>query len=197
MADHHHTARARLLDILRAKSVFHGEFTLASGAKSAFYIDCRLTTLDGEGACLIGDLMLAAIREKAAELNASVAGAGGLTLGADPIALATAMASHRAGENPPLQAFVVRKEPKGHGKGRQIEGGFRDGDTVVAIDDVITTGGSTLKAVDAIRASGGNVAFVAVLVERTGDGRANIEAAGLPVVALFTQEELLGAGDAG
>ena len=191
MANDKLCARDRLLEILKDKSVFHGDFTLASGAKSSFYIDCRLTTLNGEGATLIGELMLAAIREKAIALGVDVAGAGGLTLGADPISLATAMASHRAGEAVPLQAFVVRKEAKGHGKGKQVEGGFTEGDTVVAIDDVITTGGSTLKAVEAIEKAGGKVSFVAVLVERGGSGRENIEATGLPVVSLFSQDELL------
>ncbi|MEZ5327637.1 MAG: orotate phosphoribosyltransferase [Verrucomicrobiales bacterium] len=191
MANDTSSKRARLLEILKEKSVFHGNFTLASGARSSYYIDCRLTTFDAEGACLIGELMLPAIRAKAAELGVNVSASGGLTLGADPIALATAMAAHRAGEAEPLQAFVVRKEPKGHGKGKQVEGGFTSGDTVVVIDDVITTGGSTLKAVDAMKAAGGNVAFVAVLVERGGTGRETIEAAGLPVISLFNQDELL------
>lgn len=191
MANDTSSKRARLLEILKQKSVFYGDFTLASGAKSPYYIDCRLTTFDAEGACLIGELMLPAIREKAAEMGVQVSASGGLTLGSDPIALATAMAAHRAGETQPLQAFVVRKEPKEHGKGKQVEGSFTSGDTVVVIDDVITTGGSTLKAVDAVKAAGGNVAFVAVLVERGGTGRVTIEAAGLPVVSLFHQDELL------
>ena len=174
------TKRQRLLAILRERSVFHGDFTLASGAKSSFYIDCRLTTLDGEGASLIGELMLDAIRRKEAELDTTIAGVGGLTMGADPISLATAIASHRAGEASKLQAFVVRKEPKGHGKGKQVEGNFAEGDTVVAIDDVITTGGIDLKSRDALKGGGGNVAFVAVLVERGTEGRSNIEGAGSP-----------------
>jgi orotate phosphoribosyltransferase len=189
---HPNSSRDRLLEILKAKSVFFGDFTLASGAKSTFYIDCRLTTLDGEGATLIGEILAPMIREKAQELGVDMSGVGGLTLGADPISLATAMASHRAGDASPLRAFVVRKEAKDHGKGKQIEGGFSDGDTVVAIDDVITTGGSTLKAVDAIEAAGGKVAFVAVLVERGTDGRANIEGRGYPVISVFSQEDLLG-----
>ena len=93
---HPNSSRDRLLEILKAKSVFFGDFTLASGAKSTFYIDCRLTTLDGEGATLIGEILAPMIREKAQELGVDMSGVGGLTLGADPISLATAMASHRA-----------------------------------------------------------------------------------------------------
>ena len=101
------------------------------------------------------------------------------------------MASFQGGDSPALQPFVVRKEPKGHGKGRQIEGGFASGDSVVALDDVITTGGSTLQAIEAIEREGGKVEFVAVLVDRQEGGREAIEEAGYPVVALFTRDELL------
>ena len=186
------TARVRLLEILKAKSVFFGDFTLASGAKSTYYIDCRLTTLDAEGATLIGEVLAPKILSKAGELGVDVSAVGGLTMGADPIALATAMASHRDADLKTLQAFVVRKEAKDHGKGKQIEGNFSEGDCVVAIDDVITTGGSTLKAVDAIEAAGGKVAFVAVLVERGNAGRSAIEGRGYPVISVFAQEDLLG-----
>ena len=102
------------------------------------------------------------------------------------------MSSHLAGQSPELQAFVVRKEPKGHGKGKQVEGNFNEGDTVVAIEDVITTGGSTLKAIEAIEREGGKVAFVAVLVDRQEGGREVIEQAGYPVISVFTRDELVG-----
>ena len=125
--------------------------------------------------------------------NTTVSAVGGLTLGADPIALATAMASHMANDDPSLKPFVVRKEPKGHGKGKQIEGGFQAGDRVVAIDDVITSGGSTLQAIDIIEKDGGEVAFVVVLVDRQEGGRENIEKAGYPVFPLFTRDQLLSA----
>ena len=185
-------ARDLLFDVLREKSFFTGDFTLASGKKSSYYIDCRLTTLDPAGACLVGAAMRDLVRAESAERGLEVSGVGGLTLGVDPIALATAMASDQGGDAPALRPFVVRKEPKGHGKGKQIEGGFAEGDTVVAIDDVITTGGSTLDAIEVIEREGGKVAFVAVLVDRQEGGRENIGNAGYPVVTLFTRDQLLG-----
>lgn len=180
-----------LLEIVSEKSFSTGDFTLASGKKSSYYIDCRLTTLDPKGACLVGAAMRELVLAECAARDLNVAAIGGLTLGADPIALATAMASQRGGDSPPLRPFVVRKEPKGHGKGKQIEGGFAAGDTVVAVDDVITTGGSTLQAIEIIEREGGKVAFVAVLVDRQEGGREKIESAGYPVVTLFTRDELL------
>ena len=181
-----------LFDVLREKSFFTGDFTLASGKKSNYYIDCRLTPLDPAGACLVGAALRDLVRKESAKRGLEVSGIGGLTLGADPIALATAMASNQGGDTPALRPFVVRKEPKGHGKGKQIEGGFAEGDSVVAIDDVITTGGSTLDAIEVIEREGGKVAFVAVLVDRQEGGRENIENAGYPVVTLFTRDQLLG-----
>ena len=184
-------AREALFEVLREKSFKTGDFTLASGKKSNYYIDCRLTTLDPAGACLVGAAMRELVRSECLDRGIEVSGVGGLTLGADPIALATAIASHQAGDAPALRPFVVRKEPKGHGRGRQIEGGFAEGDCVVALDDVITTGGSTLQAIEAIEREGGKIAFVAVLVDRQEGGRENIEGAGYPVAALFTRDELL------
>lgn len=186
-------ARVRLLEILKKKSVFHGDFTLASGAKSKYYIDCRLTTLDPEGATLAGQLMRSLIRREAAAMNVSVAGAGGLTMGADPISLATSIESFRQGDNPPLAAFVVRKAPKTHGQTKLIEGNFRKGDTVVALDDVVTKGDSTIAAINAITNEGGKVAFAAVLVDRQEGGRQKIEELGHKVFSIFTKDELLGA----
>ena len=177
--------------LLREKSFFTGEFTLVSGQKSTYYIDCRLTTLDPQGACLVGAAIRNKVIEKSEELDVPISGIGGLTLGADPIALASAMASYQAGDLSPLKPFVVRKEPKEHGKGKQIEGGFKEGDTVVAIDDVITTGGSTLNAIEIIERSGGKVAFVVVLVDRQEGGKEIIENAGYKVFSLFNRDELL------
>jgi len=186
-------ASSRLFELLREKSFFTGDFTLASGKKSNYYIDCRLTTLDPAGACLVGAAIRQAISAGCKKHNAVVSAVGGLTLGADPIALAASMASHMANDSPTLKPFVVRKEPKDHGKGKQIEGGFQSGDRVVAIDDVITSGGSTLKAIDIIEKAGGEVAFVVVLVDRQEGGRENIEKAGYPVLSLFTRDQLLAA----
>ncbi len=183
-------AHAALLQLLRRKSVRFGEFTLASGAKSDFYVDCRVTTMDAVGARLIGELGWDLIRRVAADRGVAVEAVGGLTMGADPVALAVAIASGREGAGGPLHAFAVRKAAKSHGLGRLVEGNFAAGQTVVVVDDVITTGGSTLQAIDAIEKEGGKVAFVMALVDREEGGRAAIEARGVPVYALATKSQL-------
>ncbi len=185
-------ARAALLSLLQTKSVFHGDFTLSSGAKSNYYIDCRLTTFDPGGAWLVGQLVHALIRKEQTARNLNVAAVGGLTMGADPVALAVGMYSHCAKDASPLQVFSVRKSPKAHGQTKLIEGNFKKGDTVVVIDDVVTRGDSTIAAINAIEKEGGTVAFVAVLVDRQEGGREKIEAMGHRVLALFTKVELLG-----
>ena len=179
-----------LYKILKEKSFFTGEFTLASGKKSNYYIDCRLTTLDPEGACLIGAAIRKTVNDKCKEMGISIDSIGGLTLGADPIALSASMASYQGEDDKTLKPFVVRKAPKEHGKGKQIEGGFEEGDSVVALDDVITTGGSTLKAIEAIENEGGKVEFVLVLVDRQEGGKEIIEESGYKVFSLFTRDEL-------
>ena len=184
-------SRAALLELLKTKSVFHGDFTLSSGAKSSYYIDCRLTTLDPAGAWLVGELMHGLIRGEQEQRDLRIDAIGGLTMGADPVAIAVGIYSHYAKE-PPLQIFSVRKTPKGHGQGRLVEGNFKKGDTVVVIDDVVTRGDSTIAAINAIEKEGGKVAFAAVLVDRQEGGRQKIEELGYPVVALFTKEDLLG-----
>ncbi len=184
------STHAALVSLLRRKSVRLGEFTLASGAKSDFYVDCRVTTMDAVGARWIGELGWDLIRRAAAERGVTVEAVGGLTMGADPVALAVAVASGREGAGGPLHAFAVRKSPKGHGLGRLIEGNFAPGMTVVVVDDVITTGGSTLQAIDAVEKEGGKVAFVVALVDREEGGRAAIEARGVPVYALTTKSGL-------
>ena len=185
-------ARSELRTMLLAKSVKTGDFTLASGAKSDLYVDCRVTTLDSRGAVLVGQQMHELVRSQEAALSKKVAAIGGLTLGADPISLSTAMSSSMAGDSPALRCFVVRKEAKGHGRGKRIEGNFTSGDSVVVVDDVITTGDSTLKAIAAVEEEGGKVEFVVVLVDREEGGRTNIESKGYPVAALFTKTQLLG-----
>ena len=185
------TRRAELLALLRKKSVFHGDFTLASGAKSTFYIDCRLTTLDPIGALLVGELMHELIRAEAGHRGVRIDAVGGLTMGADPVALATAMASVSAGGGDPVQCFTVRKTPKAHGQTKLIEGNFKSGDTVVVIEDVVTRGESAISAIKAVVNDGGKVAFVAVLVDRQEGGRDKIQAMGYPVVGLFTQQDIL------
>ena len=179
-----------LYKILKEKSFFTGDFTLASGKKSNYYIDCRLTTLDPEGACLVGAAIRKTVNDKCKEMGISIDSIGGLTLGADPIALSASMASYQAEDDKTIKPFVVRKAPKEHGKGKQIEGGFKEGDSVVALDDVITTGGSTLKAIEAIENEGGKVEFVLVLVDRQEGGKEIIEESGYKVFSLFTKDEL-------
>ena len=184
-------AKAALLKLLQRKSVFRGDFTLSSGAKSNYYVDCRLTTLDPEGAWLVGQCLHALVRREAAARGLAVQAVGGLTLGADPIALATGMYSQFAKDTPPLQVFVVRKAAKAHGQTRLIEGNFKKGNSVVVIDDTITTGASTITAINAVQNEGGKVAFVVALVDREEGGRRNIEQLGHPVFALFTRSDLL------
>jgi orotate phosphoribosyltransferase len=179
-----------LKTMLLEKSVRTGEFTLASGKTSDLYVDCRVTALDNRGAGWIGEAGWDLVREKMESENLEIDAIGGMTMGADPISLTVGMAS--AGHEKALQVFTVRKEPKGHGRGKQIEGNFQEGDRVVVVDDVITTGGSTLKAIEAIRKAGGEVVFCLVLVDREEGGRAAIEADGVPVVSIFTRSELLG-----
>jgi orotate phosphoribosyltransferase len=184
--------RKELLGILRTKSVFHGDFTLSSGAKSKYYVDCRLTTLDARGAWLIGQLMRALVRREERSRNLRIDAVGGLTMGADPVALATGMISCWAGDPEALRIFSVRKAPKGHGQTKRIEGNFKAGDTVVVVDDVVTSGNSTLTAINAVLKEGGRVAFAAVLVDRQEGGREKIEAMGYPLLSLFQRDELLG-----
>jgi orotate phosphoribosyltransferase len=175
----------RLLILLAERSARRGHFTLASGRQSTLYIDARLTTMSPDGLALVGPLGLAALRASGWQVGAI----GGLTLGADPVSYAIAYASAVAGT--PLRAFTVRKEAKAHGTGRLIEGPFHPGDRVAVIEDVITTGGSALRAAEAIRAAGGVVAGVLALVDREEGGREALEGAGLPVLALARASEIV------
>jgi orotate phosphoribosyltransferase len=172
----------RLLAMLAARSARRGRFTLSSGRTSTLYVDARKTTMSPDGLALIGPLALAAVRDAGWAPDA----VGGLTLGADPVAYAVAYASALAADAGPLvRAFTVRKTPKTHGTAQLIEGPFAAGDRVVVVDDVITTGGSALRAVEAVRAAGGEVVGVLAVVDREEGGREAIEAgAGVPVVAL-------------
>ena len=188
-------ARAELLEMLLRKSVFRGDFTLSSGVKSSYYVDSKLTTLDARGAWLVGHLMHSLILQEQARKSVRVDAVGGLTMGADPIALAVAMFSSWQKDPVPLRMFSVRKTPKGYGQTKLIEGNFLKGDTVVVIDDVVTRGESTIAAINAVVKEGGTVAFVAVLVDRQEGGREKIEALGYSVVSLFKRDELL-RGDA-
>lgn len=184
-AAHSDDAPARLVALLAERSARRGDFTLASGRRSTLYVDARLTTMSPDGLALIGPAGLAAIDAAGWRADA----VGGLTLGADPVSYAIAYASALAGR--PVRAFTVRKEAKQHGTGRLIEGPFQSGDRVVVVEDVITTGGSALRAVEAIRAAGGTVVGVLAVVDREEGGREAIEGAGLPVVALARAADIV------
>jgi orotate phosphoribosyltransferase len=184
--------RDKLLAKLKEKSVFFGDFTLSSGGKSSFYIDCRLTTLDGEGAVLVGRVLNAMIQKEIAETGATVNGVGGLTMGADPVALAIGMTSWMEKSPVQLKVFCVRKAPKAHGQTKLIEGNFAPGDTVVVLEDTMTRGDSALKAVESVEAAGGKVAFVVVLVDREEGGREKLVALGHKVLAAYRRVELTG-----
>ena len=179
------TPHDRLISLLAERSVRRGTFTLASGKQSSVYVDARLTTMSPEGLATIGPLALERIRAAGLDPDA----VGGLTLGADPVAYAIAYASALAGS--PLRAFTVRKEAKVHGTGKLIEGPFTLGDRVVIIEDVITTGGSALRAIDAVRAAGGIIIGVLAVVDREEGGQEALAAAGVPIVALATASEVL------
>lgn len=186
--------KTELLLALAEKSVRRGSFTLASGAQSDLYVDAKLTTLDPRCALLIGKIGWELIKQTAAEKDLRVDAVGGLTMGADPIALSIGIAAQLENPASTLRVFNARKEPKKHGLTKNLEGNFSAGDSVVVIDDVITTGGSTIQAIDKIVADGGQVAFAIVLVDRQEqNGRANIEARGCPVVAIFNRQEVLAA----
>ncbi len=183
--------RDRLLELLVERSLVLGDFTLASGARSSYYIDARRTTMCAEGQALVGQLGLAAIRDA----GMAPEWVGGLTMGADPISYALA---HRSWiEGSPVNAFSVRKRPKAHGAGNQIEGGLPRGAPVVVIEDSMTSGGSVLRAVDALRDHGAELLAVFTLVDREAGGQARIqEDADLPLIRLFTASELLASAKA-
>ncbi|MBI1852966.1 MAG: orotate phosphoribosyltransferase [Planctomycetes bacterium] len=176
--------RDRLLAFLRERSYREGTFRLSSGATSNFYIDCKLTTYDPRGFEMIGRVMHAQL----VALGLRVDGVGGLTMGADPIALAIGVESVRSGR--PLRVFSVRKDAKSHGTKKLVEGVFEKGDRVLVIDDVITTGSSTLKAIAGIREEGGDPIAAFCLVDRLEGGRAAIEKEGVAFHPVFTIEDV-------
>ncbi|MBI5068679.1 MAG: orotate phosphoribosyltransferase [Deltaproteobacteria bacterium] len=180
--------RARLLELLRQLSFERRKVVLASGKESDFYIDCKRTALTAEGHLLIGRLMFDRVRR----LRPLVRGVGGLTLGADPLASAISLVSFL--EKEPVDAFIVRKEPKGHGTGQWIEGRktIPDGSRVAVLEDVVTTGGSALKAVERCREEKLQVVGCFALVDRMEGGREAIEATGVPLDSLFTRKDFLG-----
>jgi orotate phosphoribosyltransferase len=194
------TSRQRLLELLAEKSFRLGQFKLSSGGTSDYYVDCRTTTLDAEGARLTGRVMLDAIRAYGWNPQAI----GGMTLGADPLVVAAALLSAQQMQlrsspvQPDLPAwringFLVRKADKVHGTAQRIEGFCEPGASVVIVDDVCTTGASTIGAIEAARAAGMKVVGVLCLVDREeAGGRANVERAAhpAPFAAIFKASEL-------
>ncbi len=175
---------SRLEQLLLERSVQQGDFVLASGQRSSYYIDCRLTTMSAEGMVVVGRAGLAAI-EGAGWVPEAI---GGLTMGADPVSYAIAAASFVSKRS--FDAFSVRKEAKAHGTKRRIEGNFAAGQRVVVVEDVITSGGSALQAIAAVEDAGATVLGVLAVVDREQGGRAAIEAAGHDVVCLTTTTQL-------
>jgi orotate phosphoribosyltransferase len=180
------TLPERLRDLLRDRSIARGDFTLASGRHSTFYIDARRTTMSAEGLTVIGPLAL----ERFAARGWNPQLVGGLTLGADPVAYAIAAASRSAARPRAVDAFTVRKQAKTHGTGKRIEGCFTAGASVVVVEDVITTGQSALEAIAVVEQEGGRVLGVLAVVDREEGGRAALEQRGHAVEALTTATEL-------
>lgn len=179
--------RQRLRDLIKTFSYNYSQepiYRLVSGAMSNFYFNLKKTTMQPEGLYLVGKL----VYERIEQLNLTVKGIGGLTLGADPIAYATSMYAYQQGKQ--LYAFVVRKEPKQHGLGLPIEGAIEAGDPVIVVDDVVTTGGSTIKAIRAAEDFGLTIQAVFIMVDRGEfNGIKNIQACGYPVYSFFSIDD--------
>lgn len=176
-------ARTQLIEYISNEAVFHGDFTLTSGKKASYYIDLRKLSLDHRVAPLIGQVMVELIAQVP-----DVDAVGGLTMGADPIA--SAVLHQGAAQGLGYDAFVVRKEPKDHGRGRQVEGPDLAGKRVIVLEDTSTTGGSPLAAIEALRKVGAEIAAVAVVVDRSTGAQERIEAAGYPYLAAIRLSDL-------
>ncbi|MFN0207905.1 MAG: orotate phosphoribosyltransferase [Planctomycetota bacterium] len=185
----HTPKQLRLLQLLRERAVIRGEFILSSGQKSNYYIDGRLVTLDAEGSLAVAD----AIIEKIG--NRNVAAVGGLTMGADPIAAAISAISARDYQEKKLnrmfRAFLVRKDTKKHGTQKLVEGPLKEGEPVVIVEDVVSTGASAIQAAESLRAMNCNIVAVIALVDREMGGKEAFAAAGLNYEPMFTKTELL------
>lgn len=175
--------RQQLIEHIAADAVFHGDFVLSSGKRSSYYVDLRKVTMDARVAPLIGQVMCDLI-DDLPEVDA----VGGLTLGADPVAAAVLHQGAARGRR--YDAFVVRKEPKDHGRGRQVEGPDLDGRRVVVLEDTSTTGASPLKAARAVEAVGATVVAIATIVDRDTGAREAIEAAGYEYRSAISLDDL-------
>ncbi len=176
-------ARQQLIDYISAEAVFHGDFTLTSGKKATYYVDLRKVSLDHRVAPLIGQVMIDLIADVP-----DVFAVGGMTMGADPVA--AAVLHQGAARGLAYDAFVVRKEPKDHGRGKQVEGPDLDGKRVIVLEDTSTTGGSPLQAIEALKKVGAVIAGVAVVVDRATGAKEVIERAGYPYFAAIGLADL-------
>ena len=174
--------RARLIEVLKQRSIKRGDFVLRSGRRSSYFLDGKQTTFSAEGAALVGELMYDLIRDL------DVVAVGGPTLGADPIATAISIESYRQGR--PLDAFIVRKETKDHGMGDRIAGPLAPGSRVAIVEDTVTTGSAIQFALDAVREAGCEVARVVVIVDREAGARENLRQQGYEFDALFSIRDL-------
>ena len=179
--------RERLLGLLKQKAYTRGKVILTSGKESDFYIDCRPVTLHPEGSYLVGKLLF----ERLGGSREAVQGVGGMTMGADPIATAVSLISFLEGR--PVPAFIIRKEPKKHGRGLWVEGinNLPEGTAVAIVEDVVTTGGSTIKAIERAKEEGLKVVQVLALVDREEGGKENLKKLGYDLEALFTRRDFL------
>ncbi|MGB9712920.1 MAG: orotate phosphoribosyltransferase [Dissulfurimicrobium sp.] len=181
--------RERLLEIIVRHSYKEGIFKLTSGKESAFYIDCKQTTLSPEGAYLCGRLMFRHI----AGSKPPICGVGGMTLGADPLVTAVSLVSFL--EKRPIPAFIIRKEPKGHGTGSWIEGkaNIPRGSMVALVEDVVTTGGTLIKAIERTRGEGYEIGQVIAIIDREEGGREALLRLGFKLLSLFNRKEIIDA----
>jgi len=174
--------KQKLIERIHQKALQFGDFTLASGQKAKFYLDCRKLTLDSVGANLVAEGILDLLGENLPDA------VGGMAIGADPITAAVITIAHRRGKS--LRGFIVRKESKGHGTGRDVEGPVEPGDTAVVVEDVITTGGSALAAIDRAQAFGLKVREVIGIVDRLQGGASAFAARNIPLRTLLTIQDL-------
>jgi len=175
--------RMRLLNLLKDKALLFGTFILGSGKESSYYLDERVVTLSSEGAYLTAKVMLDMLKE--VKFDAI----GGMTLAADPIVSAISVISYIDGK--PINGFIVRKESKGHGTGKIIEGSTIKGLKVVIVDGTMTTGASVLKTINVVKNEGGEVVKVLVLIDRLEGGKEALQSKGYDVASVFTRDDLL------
>jgi orotate phosphoribosyltransferase len=176
--------KQRLLDIIKKKSLLKGQFKLVSGAMSDYYLDMKPTTFDPEGAALVAEIVCDMLKD-----DREVDSIGGLELGAVPIIAAVCA---RSWPDRPINGFVVRKETKGHGTDKKIDGNFKPNSKVILFDDVTTRAGSVMQAVRAVRAQGGIVKKVITIVDRLEGAEENLKKEGIPLLPIFTTQDLLG-----